>query len=358
MDLNKIFIKDATPTKCGGQAVLEGIMMKSADRTAIVVRLSDGRLHIKTEKNKPMSKINKIPIVRGIYTFVVSLVSGMKTLMYSAEILEKLDPEFEEERTEAEAKENASEPEKKKDSTAEFTRMIVFSVVLAIALVIGIFIIVPTVIVNLAGQFITSSILLNLFEGLFRILLFIIYVLIISKMKDIQTVFRYHGAEHKTIHCFESGKELTPENCDEFSTLHPRCGTSFLMFVMIISLLLFSLLGWPNLLIRIVSRIILVPVIAGLSYELLKFAGRSTSGIVKVLSIPGLLLQKITTKQPFHRELEVGIAALKAALVPNTEPDIEGFCDKDGKLIVIEKIEDAQKVILVEDLFDNDFFKW
>ena len=338
MDFNKIFRKDASPTKAGGQAVLEGIMMKGADRTAVVVRLSDGRMHIKTEKLKPLKEASKIPIIRGVYVFVTTLIVGMKTLMYSAEVLEKYDPEYEEERDDTSEKDaGKTEEQIAKERAAEFNRMIIFSVILAIVMVVGIFIIVPTIVVNFAGKLTESSVALNLLEGLFRIILFVIYVVIISKMKDIQTVFRYHGAEHKAIHCYESGKELTPENCDEFETLHPRCGTSFLMFVMIISLLLFSLLGWPNLLFRILSRIVLIPVVAGLSFELLRYAGRSTSALVKVLSVPGLLLQKLTTKNPNFGELEVAIASLKAVMVDADEPTYEGFCDKNGKIIEIEK---------------------
>jgi uncharacterized protein YqhQ len=149
-------------------------------------------------------------------------------------------------------------------------------------------------------------------------------------MKDIQTVFKFHGAEHECIHCFESGLELTPENCQKFETLHPRCGTSFLMFVMVIALLLFSLLGWPDLLPRILSRVVLIPLIAGLSYELLRWAGRSSSPVVKILSVPGLLLQKLTTMRPNTKQLEVAIAAMKAVLVEKDTPVFEGYCDEDG----------------------------
>jgi uncharacterized protein YqhQ len=158
-------------------------------------------------------------------------------------------------------------------------------------------------------------------------------------MKDIQTTFEYHGAEHKTIHCFESGLPLTPENASRFETLHPRCGTSFLMFVMIIALLLFSLLGWPNLAIRILSRLVLIPLIAGLSYELLRFAGRSDTMLVKILSVPGLLLQKLTTRNPNTSQLELAIAALKAVIVPSDTPEYEGFCDNEGKLVPDEPVE-------------------
>jgi uncharacterized protein YqhQ len=187
--------------------------------------------------------------------------------------------------------------------------------------------------VNFLDNYIHSDIAMNLIEGVLRIVMFVLYILVVSKMEDIRTVFRYHGAEHKTIHCFENGLELTPENAEKFETLHPRCGTSFLMFVMVISLLLFSLLGWPNLLVRIASRILLIPLIAGLSYELLRAAGQGTSTLVKILSVPGLLLQYLTTKEPTRDQLEVAIAALKAVLVSPDTPLIEGICDKNGELI-------------------------
>jgi uncharacterized protein YqhQ len=332
INFKKIFIKDACPTKVGGQAVLEGIMMKGENRTAVVVRTAGGRLHIKTERLPEMSKAAKIPIVRGVYIFVTTLITGMKTLMYSAEVLEEL---FAEETPEGETLADAQEEE----GGIPFGVMIALSVVLAIALVVGIFIIVPTVVVNFLGGYIQNAVALNLIEGVFRILLFVIYIAAISKMKDIRTTFEYHGAEHKTIHCYESGLPLTPANAAQFETLHPRCGTSFLMFVMIIALLLFSLLGWPNLLIRIATRILFIPVIAGLSYELLRFAGRSDSWLVKVLSVPGLLLQKLTTKNPDEQELEVAIAALQAVLVPAETPEIEGYCAGDGTLIPEENTD-------------------
>ncbi|MDR0875925.1 MAG: DUF1385 domain-containing protein [Clostridiales Family XIII bacterium] len=336
INFKKIFIKDACPTKVGGQAVLEGIMMKGEDRTAVVVRTGGGRLHIKTERLPQRNKAAEIPIVRGVYIFVTTLISGMKTLMYSAEILEEL---FEEEEEEIPASAGMTEEGAETGTEAEeeggisFGVMIVFSVVLAIAMVVGIFIIVPTVVVNFLDGYIANPILLNLVEGVFRIALFIVYIAAISKMKDIRTTFEYHGAEHKTIHCYESGLPLTPANAAQFETLHPRCGTSFLMFVMIIALLLFSLMGWPNLIIRIATRILFIPVIAGLSYELLRFAGRSDSWFVKILSVPGLLLQKLTTKNPDEKELEVAIAALCAVLVPGDTPEIEGYCTDDGRLL-------------------------
>jgi len=337
MDFKKIFIKDASPTKVGGQAVLEGIMMKGENRTAVVVRGDKGRLFIKTEKLPKRSKAAEVPIVRGVYIFVTTLMTGMKTLIYSAEVLEKLY----EEASGEEAKEEADNAE----GGIPFNVMIALSVTIAIAFVVGIFIIVPTVVVNFLGAYTDNAVTLNIVEGILRIALFVVYVALISKMKDIQTTFEYHGAEHKTIHCFESGLTLTPKNATGFETLHPRCGTSFLMFVMIIALLLFSLLGWPNLAIRIASRIVFIPLIAGLSFELLRYAGSSDTALVKILSIPGLLLQKLTTRNPDESKLEVAIAAMKAVLVPEETPTIEGFCDNDGKLLPDEESLEFQSAL-------------
>jgi uncharacterized protein YqhQ len=218
-----------------------------------------------------------------------------------------------------------------------------FSVILAILFTVGIFIIAPTAVVSVFKYVTTNEVALNLIEGLFRIALFVVYIMLISKMKDIQTVFQFHGAEHKCIHCYENGLELTPANCKSYETLHPRCGTSFLMFVMVISLLLFSLLGWPNLFWRIASRLLLIPVIAGLSYELLRWAGRSDTIVVKILSVPGLLLQKLTTKEPDEKQLEVAIAATKAVMVPADTSAYVGDCDLSGKLIPEESEAEVEE---------------
>jgi len=322
MDFKKIFIKDASPTKVGGQAVLEGVMMKGEERTAVVVRADKKRLYIKTEKLPKRSKAAEIPVVRGVYIFVTTLMTGMKTLIYSAEVLEKLL-----------AEEEPAEEEKKEEGGIPFGVMIALSVAIAIAFVVGIFIIVPTVAVNFLGAYTDSAVLLNIFEGILRIVLFVIYIVVISRMKDIQTTFEYHGAEHKTIHCYENKKPLTPAEAAQFETLHPRCGTSFLMFVMIIALLVFSLLGWPDLLTRILSRVLFIPLIAGLSFELLRFAGSRDTTLVRILSVPGLLLQKLTTREPDEEQLEVAIAALSAVIVPAETPEIEGYCDTSGQLI-------------------------
>lgn len=335
MDLNKIFLKDACPTAVGGQAVMEGIMMRGAERSAVAVRIPDGRIHMKTYPNKKLGKWAKVPLIRGVVSFVTSLVQGTGTLMYSADVLEEYWPEDENVETDKlEAWLN-----EKFGKKGAWNVMIYLSVIFAICFSVGLFILLPTVVVNWADGFIQSAIMLNLLEGILRLLLFGIYVVLISKMEDIKRVFQYHGAEHKTIHCFEKNLELTPENAQQFYTLHPRCGTSFLVFVMVISLILFSLLGWPNLFWRITSRLLLLPVVAGLSYEVLKWAGRSDNWMVKMLSIPGLYMQKLTTNEPDESQLEIAICAMKAVMVSPDTPYFEGICDLEGKLIEEHKIE-------------------
>lgn len=321
LDTTKIFVKGAKPTQIGGQAVMEGIMMQGPDRTSLAMRLPNGEIYLKTKKKKAKSKIDSIPFIRGIFVFARSFINGMSTLMESADILEEYMPEEEIEKpSKLEQKIN-----EKYGPKAAWNVMMFISVALAILITIFVFVLLPTYVANFLEKFIPSSIILNLIEGLIRIAMFVLYVFAISKMEEIHTLFQYHGAEHKTIHCFESGAELTPSNADAFYTLHPRCGTSFLVFVLIVSLLLFSLLGWPSLPVRIISRILLIPVIAGISYELLRLAGRSDNKIIKYLSYPGIMLQKITTAEPTREQLEIAIIALKAVLVDTDVADVDGF---------------------------------
>ena len=331
MDLSKIVVKDANPTKMGGQAVMEGIMMKGDKKTAVAVRLPSGDIHIKTEENPKKRTWVKIPIVRGVIVFVNSLIQGTKTLMYSADVLEKYEEKLGEGAL-AEKGKFETWLEKHFGERAVWNILIAISVIISLVFSIGIFVIGPTAVINWMTAFTENEIVLNLTEGLLRIAIFVIYVLLISKMKDIHRVFQYHGAEHKCIHCFESGRELTPENCQEFYTLHPRCGTSFLVFVLVISLIVFSFLGWPNLALRIVSRLLLIPFIAGISYEVLKWAGKSDNWFIKIISIPGLYLQKLTTAPPDNEQLEVAIAAVKAVMDEDA-PLYEGIAGKDGKFI-------------------------
>ena len=305
MDLDKIFIKDACPTKMGGQAVMEGIMMKGEKKTALAVRLPNGNIEIETTVTKTYGKWMKIPIVRGVIAFFDSLIFGCKTLMDSANILEEYDDE-EYEQTKLE-----KWIEEKYGSEALWKFLIYTSVLLALVFSIGVFILFPTWVASLAKVVSTNVFWINFVEGALRIALFVAYVWAISKMPDIRRTFQYHGAEHKTIHAYENG-ELTVEAAREYPTLHPRCGTSFLMFVFIIAFACHVLLGWPVLWLRILSRILLLPVVAGLSYELLKWAGRSDNWLVKILSLPGLWLQKITTAEPDDSMLEVAVVAIGA----------------------------------------------
>ena len=332
MDFSKIFIKDANPTKMGGQAVMEGIMMKGADRSAIAVRRADGSINVKEEPLPPKKAWMKWPVLRGVLAFVDSLVTGTKTLMYSAGVVEE---DIEEEDSESEPGRFERWFGEKFGEKALFNFLLYGSVIVALAVSVGIFVLLPTWVVGLCRSFTDSSILLNLIEGVLRIAMFIIYVVLISKMQDIRRVFQYHGAEHQTIHCYENGLELTPENCARFETLHPRCGTSFIMFVFLISLLLFSFLGWPNIAVRLLSRILLIPVVAGLSYELLRWAGRSDSAVVKVLSVPGLLMQRLTTKVPDESMLEVAIVAVNVCL--SEEPPQSRIFDTDSKGNLIDR---------------------
>ena len=315
MDLKKIFLKDACPTKMGGQAVMEGIMMKGETKTALAVRVPTGEINIETTPTKTYGKWMKIPLIRGVIAFVDSLIYGVKTLMNSAEVLEEYDDE------EYEPSKFEVWLEKKFGEKGVWNFLVYTSVIIALIFTIGVFIILPTGAVAIMKLFTQSVFWLNLVEGLLRIALFIGYVWGISFMPDIRRVFRFHGAEHKTIHAFENLPQdengpdlnaLTVEECRQYPTLHPRCGTSFLMFVFIIAFACHFLLGWPTLWLRIVTRLLLLPVIAGLSYELLRWAGRSDNIVVKILSLPGLWLQKITTKEPDDEMLEVAINAVKA----------------------------------------------
>ena len=314
---------------------MEGVMMRGNDRIAIAVRVPDGRIHIRTQPLKANGKWSKVPVVRGVFAFVSSLVNGMKTLLYSADVLEAYgwtagdsDDGKDEEPGRLEKWLTAKFGEK-----AVWNLMIYLAVIAAIVITVGVFILLPTLVVSLLSKVTESKFLLNLAEGVLRIIIFVGYIAAVSRMEDIKRTFMYHGAEHRTIHCFENGLELTPENAQQFYTLHPRCGTSFMMFVMVISLILFSLLGWPNLAARLISRIVLIPVVAGLSYELLKWAGRSDNIVVKILSIPGLALQMLTTRPPTDDQVEVAICSMKAVLVPEGTPYIEGICDTDANLI-------------------------
>ena len=328
MDLNRIFMKNACPTKVGGQAILEGLMMRGSRAIAVAIRQPDGNIHLTVEPLKKPGSWKKLPIIRGVVSFVSSLVTGTSILMYGADVLEKLE-------------EPAKSTEEKPEGLSKGA--VIGTVAVALALVIALFILLPTFLLGLVRKAgLENVVLLNLLEGIIRICIFIGYILFARSVPDVRRTFEYHGAEHKTIHCYENGLELTPENAQSFYTLHPRCGTSFMMFVMVISLLVFSLFGWPGLFARIITRLLLIPVVAGLSYELLQWTGRHDNAIVKALSMPGILLQKLTTCEPDLKELEVAIAAMNAVLPSHMNEDVPvdywvGVQLADGTLVKDEE---------------------
>lgn len=306
-------LADNKKTSIGGQALIEGIMMRGPHKIATAVRKPDGEITVKTQDINPIfkSKILKLPLIRGSIALIEAMIVGIKELMYSAEFYED---EFEE------------------DAFDRFIRkmfkgnadqaIIYFSVVVALLISVGAFIILPNLVAGLLKTFVESPLILNLLEGVFRVGLFTVYVYLIAKMDDIKRVFMYHGAEHKAIYAYENGDELTVENARKYITLHPRCGTSFLVNVLIISIIVFSFFGWPSILMRIVTRLVMLPVIAGLSYEINRYIGKSENkGLAKILAKPGFQFQKLTTKEPTDDMLEVAIAAMKEVIPENKEDD-------------------------------------
>lgn len=309
-------------TSIGGQAVIEGVMMRGPKESAIAVRKPDGEIIV---EKKPINsfvakyKINKIPFVRGVFSFVESLIEGTKALMFSAEffdIEEEDDKKKKEEMTEEE-RERVEAKEKKTLNVAIYA-----SVVVALIFSVGVFMLLPAAIIEGVRHFIElNQVVVSLLEGVLRILIFLLYVILVSRMEDIKRVFQYHGAEHKTIFCYEAGEELTIENVKKQKRLHPRCGTSFLILVMIVSIILFSFISAENAILRVLIRLLLLPVVAGISYELIKFAGRHSGPVVRVISAPGMWLQKITTNEPDDNQIEVAIESLKAVLTGDKNDD-------------------------------------
>ena len=306
---------------------MEGVMMRGPYKTAVAVRKPDGEIERKIEDNgtKTRSKFFRLPIIRGCVNFIDSLVIGMKALMYSAEFVD-----IEEEEGESESKFDKWLDDKFGDKIKD----IVIYVSIAISLVFSIllFMILPTFLTRGAERlgalipplsaFTDSHLFTSLFEGIIRMAIFIGYLALVSNMKEIKRVFQYHGAEHKTIACYEAGEELTVENIKKFKRFHPRCGTSFLLFVMIVSILLFALLPRVDMVIlRVLMRLALLPVVAGISYELIKWAGRSSNVCVTWLSKPGLWLQKLTTREPDESMIEVAIASMEPCIPENKEDD-------------------------------------
>ena len=309
-------------TSIGGQAVIEGVMMRGPKESAIAVRKPDGEIIV---EKKPINsfvakyKINKIPFVRGAFSFVESLIEGTKALMFSAEFVD-IEEDDTKKKKEEMTEEEIEKLEKKEKKS--LTIAIYFSVVLALVFSIGVFMLLPAAIIEGVRHFVElNQVVVSLFEGILRILIFLGYVIAVSKMEDIKRVFQYHGAEHKTIFCYEAGEELTVENVRKQKRLHPRCGTSFLIFVMIVSIILFSFISAENAVMRVLIRLLLLPVVAGISYELIKFAGRHSGPVVDFISAPGMWLQKITTNEPDDSQIEVAIESMKAVLTGDKNDD-------------------------------------
>ena len=294
----------------GGQAVMEGVMMKNQDKYAVAVRKPDHEIVVEVSEYSGIMKDKKIknmPIFRGVFNFIDSLVLGMKTLTFSAS--------FFEEEEEVEKKKQLSEEERKKQeqkAKKQESAMMGGTVALSVVLAVGIFMLLPYYISTFFGKFISSGWLVALLEGVIRLAVFVGYVAAISMMKDIRRVYMYHGAEHKCINCIEHGMELNVENVRKSSRLHKRCGTSFLLIVMLISIVFFMFIRVDSPVLKVVLRVLLVPVIAGVSYEFIRLAGRSDNAVVNFLSKPGLWLQGLTTREPDDEMIEVGIASVEA----------------------------------------------
>lgn len=280
----------------GGQAVLEGIMMRHQDEYAVAVRTPEGKIEVTREAYHSFFKwpaLTRIPFIRGVFNFIDSMILGVKTLMISASYAME-DEEAEEE----------ANPQKEK-------ALMTLTTIVAFVLAIGIFMVLPYVVITLLKPVIHSYVLRTVIEGFVRIGIFIGYVLLVSRMEDIRRTFMYHGAEHKCINCIETGKPLTVENVKSSSRQHKRCGTSFIFFVLLISIILLVLIPVQSPVLRVVVRLALIPVIAGISYEVLKLAGRSDNVFINLLSKPGLMIQKLTTKEPDESMIEVAICAVE-----------------------------------------------
>ena len=292
------------PSGIGGQAVIEGIMMKNKDMYSVAVRKPDGEIEVNLGTYRSIVKnkmLRETPLVRGVVNFVDSLFLGMRTLTFSASF-------YEEEEEPTKADEVLDKLFKGNAEKVIMGLTVAFSIVMAV----GIFMILPYFLTNFLRDYVVSNSLLAIIEGIVRVGIFVLYITLISRMNDIQRVFMYHGAEHKFINCIENGLELNVENVLKSSKHHKRCGTSFLFIVMVVSIIFFIFIDVTSPVLRVVIRLLLIPVIAGVSYELIRLAGRSESKFVQIISYPGMLMQRLTTKEPDAEMVEVAIAAVEA----------------------------------------------
>ena len=289
----------------GGQAVLEGVMMRNKDMYAVAVRKPDGNIAVEVDEYHGIaygSKLLNIPFVRGVFVFIDSLILGIKSLNYSSSFYE-------------EEKEKPSKLDEGIDNVSgghEDTFLMVLTTVISFLFAIGIFMVLPSAISEYLGKYIRNDSIIAIVEGVIRIVIFILYILLISLMKDIRRLFQYHGAEHKCINCIEKGRPLTVKNVRKSSRLHKRCGSSFILFVMLVSIILFFFIRVDSYFLRVALRILLIPVISGISYEIIRLAGRTDFFLVKIISAPGLWLQRLTTKEPDDDMIEVAIKSVEA----------------------------------------------
>ena len=298
----------------GGQALIEGIMMKSPEKYSIAVRKPDGGIDVQIFDNNKV-KFQKVPVLRGIMNFFDSLVTGYKCIMHSAEI--SMDGQFEEDKFDLWLKEKFG------DKSGEIIAMI--AGVLGSALALVLFMVLPTTIAGLVDKIIPLGSLKTVVEGISKLAIFVLYLWLVSRMEDIRRVFCYHGAEHKTIACYEAGEELTVENVRKYSRFHPRCGTSMMFIILIVSIVVFSFVPWKSTLGRVFMKVLFLPVVVGIAYEILKYTGRHTNACTKIVATPGLWFQRLTTNEPEDDMIEIAIASVNA-LLPETTVKKELDC--------------------------------
>lgn len=331
----------------GGQAVIEGVMMKGPDSYSVAVRKPDRKIQVKLHKYQSFGerhKLGKIPFIRGVINFGESLIVGTKTLSYSSSF-------YEEDEVETKADKLFKDIFKEKAESV----IIGFTVLLSVVIAVALFMLFPAVIAEFLGKWIDNHMLVAVIEGIIRLSIFIIYVALISQMEDIKRVFMYHGAEHKTINCYESGDELTPENVAKHSRYHKRCGTSFLFIVMVVSIFVFMFITAKQMWLRFLLRLVLIPVVAGISYEFIRLAGRNDNPILNALSKPGMWIQKLTTKEPEEEMIQVAIISVEAVLYGqeyvNAVNEAQGIHiasdDEEAERTDIDDEEDLEEV-------DND----
>lgn len=302
-------------TTIGGQALIEGIMMKGPIKSAMAVRKQDGEIDLEvwnTSKGGGLPWYRKVPFIRGSFNFVSTLVDGYKCLMKSAE---------------KSGFDQVDEPSKFDKWLAEKMGKEISSIVMVLAMILGfgmailLFMVLPALLSKLVSGFITNRIALTAIEGVLKITILILFMWSTSRMSDMKRVYSYHGAEHKTIACYEAGEELTVENVRKYSRFHPRCGTSFLLIVLVISIFVFSVVTWNNIIIRIALKFLMLPLVVGIAYEIIKLAGRYNNPITRIISAPGLCLQRMTTSEPDDDMIEVAIAAMNPVIPENKEYD-------------------------------------